>query len=225
MPRLTPADATLILDHVLGDRSVSANAAHALLSALPFPSDPTPRLRRGVLLRRLAADPVSADALDSFHLLASLPNPSPAMAAAHLAVAAFLVASAPDFDAAARALFARPDGRVRRAVGEGGSPALASDEAVAAADQFEAAVGNSFSQTVLKGLFGDRAAAEERVRELLVAEWAAIGPSRLEEAAERLVGEGAIETWRAADKAARAKYRVLGKCLFVALQLKFTVVV
>jgi telomeric repeat-binding factor 2 len=42
------------------------------------------------------------------------------------------------------------DGCVRRTVGEGGSPALASDEAVAAADQFEAAVGNSFSQTVLK---------------------------------------------------------------------------
>jgi hypothetical protein len=39
---------------------------------------------------------------------------------------------------------------VRHTVGEGGSPALATDEAVAAADQFEAAVGNSFSQTMLK---------------------------------------------------------------------------
>ena len=35
MPRLTPADATLILDYALGDPGV-----HALLAALPFPSDP-----------------------------------------------------------------------------------------------------------------------------------------------------------------------------------------
>jgi telomeric repeat-binding factor 2 len=64
-------------------------------------------------------------------------------------------------------------------------------------------------------LFGDRAAAEERVRELLVAEWAAIRPSRLEEAAVRLVGDEAIGTWRDADDAARAKYCILGKyCTF-----------
>ncbi|XP_062233464.1 uncharacterized protein LOC133930753 [Phragmites australis] len=210
MPPLAPADATLILDHVLGDPSVPDAAAHALLAALPFPSHPTPRLRRAVLLRRLASDPVSASALDSLHLLASLPStfPSPTTAAAHLAVAAFLAASAPDFDAAARALFARPDGRARCAV-DGGSLTLASDEAVAVADQFEAAVGNSFSQVVLRGLWGDRAAAEERVRGLLSAEWTAIGPSLLEEAAERIVGNGAVETWRAADEGTRAKYRVL----------------
>ncbi|XP_062228245.1 uncharacterized protein LOC133926355 isoform X2 [Phragmites australis] len=212
MPRLAPADATLILDHVLGDPSVPAAAAQALLAALPFPSHPTPRLRRAVLLRGLASDPVSASALDSLHLLASLPSPSPspspAAASAHLAVAAFLAASAPDFDAAARALFARPDGRARRGVG-GVSPAFGSDEAAAVADQFEAAVGNSFSQVVLRGLWGHRAAAEERVKGLLAAEWAAIGPSRLEAAAERIVGNGALETWRAADETTRAKYRVL----------------
>ncbi|CAN6221900.1 unnamed protein product [Urochloa humidicola] len=217
MPRLTPADATLILDHALGDPSVPAAAVHALLAALPFPSDPTPRLRRGVLLRRLAADPVSASALDTLHLLASLPSspsPSPSaspspIAAAHIAVAGYLAASAPDFDAAAAALFARPDGRARRAVEEGGSPALASDDAVAAVDQFEAAVGNAFSQAVLRGLWGDRAAAEERVRELLAAEWAVMGPSLLEVAAERIVGDGAVETWRGTDESARAKFRVL----------------
>lgn len=82
------------------------------------------------------------------------------------------------------------------------------------ADQFEAAVGNAFSQAVLRGLWGDRAAAEERVRELLVAEWAAIGPSRLEMAAEGIVGDGAVETWRAADEATRAKYRMLGEDSF-----------
>ncbi|CAN6208472.1 unnamed protein product, partial [Urochloa humidicola] len=216
MPRLTPADATLILDHALGDPSVPAAAAHALLAALPFPSDPTPRLRRGVLLRRLAADPVSASALDTLHLLASLPSsPSPTsaspIAAAHIAVAGYLAASAPDFDAAAAALFARPDGRARLAVEveEGGSSALASDDAVAAVDQFEAAVGNSFSQAVLRGLWGDRAAADERVRELLAAEWDAMGPSLLEVAAERIVGDGAVETWRGADEPTRAKFRVL----------------
>ncbi|EAY99915.1 hypothetical protein OsI_21915 [Oryza sativa Indica Group] len=132
-----------------------------------------------------------------------------AAAAAHLAVAAYLAVSAPDFDAAAGALFGRPGGRARRAVEEGGAAALASDEADAVADQFEAAVGNSFSQTVLRGLWGDRAAAEERVRELLAVEWAAIGQSRLEMAAERIVGDGAIETWRAADEVTRAKYRLL----------------
>ncbi|CAL5051420.1 unnamed protein product [Urochloa decumbens] len=217
MPQLTPADATLILDHALGDPTVPAAAAHALLAALPFPSDPTPRLRRAVLLRRLAADPVSASALDTLHLLASLPSPPslsaspPPIAAAHIAVAGYLAASAPDFDAAAAALFARPDGRARRAVEveEGGSSALASDEAVAAVDQFEAAVGNSFSQAVLRGLWGDRAAAEERVRELLAAEWAAMGPSLLEVAAERIVGDGAMETWRGADEPTRAKFHVL----------------
>ncbi|KAL6898033.1 hypothetical protein ACP4OV_006629 [Aristida adscensionis] len=216
MPRLTPADAALILDHVVGDPTVPAATALALLAALPFPSRPTPRLRRALLLRRLASEPVSAAALDSLHLLASLPcpspspSPAPAAAAAHVAVAAFLAASAPDFDAAARALFARPAGRARLAVDrEGGCPALASDEAVAVADQFEAAVGNAFSQVVLRGLWGDRAAAEERVRELLAEEWAAIGPSLLEEAAQRIVGEGAVQTWRAVDEATRAKYRVL----------------
>ncbi|KAL6606748.1 hypothetical protein ACP70R_042401 [Stipagrostis hirtigluma subsp. patula] len=220
MPRLTPADATLILDHVLGDPSVPAAAARALLAALPTPSRPTPRLRRAVLLRRLAEDPVSASSLDTLHLLASLPSssssscsssPSPTPAAkAHLAVAAFLAASAPDFDAAARALFACPGGRARRAVeGEGGCPALASAEFAAVAGQFEAAVGNAFAQAVLKGLYDDRATAEERVRELLSAEWTAIGPSLLEAAAERIVGEGAVEAWRAADEATRAKYRVL----------------
>uniref|UniRef100_A0A0E0L8L2 Uncharacterized protein n=1 Tax=Oryza punctata TaxID=4537 RepID=A0A0E0L8L2_ORYPU len=154
MPRLTPEDASLLLDHVVGDPSIPA-------------------------------------------------------AAAHLAVAAYLAVSAPDFDAAAGALFGRPGGRARRAVEEGGAAALVSDEADAVADQFEAAVGNSFSQTVLRGLWGDRAAAEERVRELLAAEWAAIGQSRLEMAAERIVGDGAIETWRAADEVTRAKYRLL----------------
>lgn len=211
MPRLTPEDASLILDHVLGDPSIPPAAAHALLAALPFPSHPTPRLRRAILLRRLADDPISGDALDSLHLLASLPSPSSALAPAHLAIAAFLAASAPDFDAAAQALFGRPDGRARRAVEEGGSPALACDESVAVANQFEAAIENSFSQTVLKGLFGDRAAVEERVRELLAAEWASIGPSRLEKAAERLVGDDALEAWRAIDEAARAKYCALGK--------------
>ncbi|XP_024311227.1 uncharacterized protein LOC100830298 isoform X2 [Brachypodium distachyon] len=209
MPRLTPADASLILDHVVGDPSTPAAAANALLAELPFPSRPTRRLLRSVLLRRLGSDPVSPAALDTLQLLASLPTPAPAIAAAHLAVAAFLAASAPDFDAAAGALFARPDGRARRAVDEGGDPALVSPEAVAVADQFEAAVGNAFSQSVLRGLWGGRAAAEERVRELLVAEWAAIGPSQLEVAAERIVGDGAVETWRAAEESIRAKYRML----------------
>ncbi|XP_006655850.2 uncharacterized protein LOC102721559 isoform X2 [Oryza brachyantha] len=209
MPRLTAEDASLVLDHVVGDPSVPAAAANAVLAALPFPSNPTPRLLRAVLLRRLAADPVSADALDSLQLLASLPSRASASAsAAHIAVAAHLAVSAPDFDAAAGALFARPGGRARRAV-EGGDAALVSDEAATVADQFEAAVGNSFSQAVLRGLWGDRAAAEERVRELLAAEWAAIGQSRLEEAAERIVGDGAIETWSAADEVTRAKYCVL----------------
>lgn len=227
MPPLTPADATLILDHALGDPSVPNAAAHALLAALPFPSDPTPRLRRAVLLRRLASDPVSTSTLDSLHLLASLPtSPSPSpIAAAHIAVAGYLAASAPDFDAAAVALFAQPNGRARRAVDEGGSCALASDEAVATVDQFEAAVGNSFSQVVLRGLWGDRAAAEERVRELLVAEWAAIGPSLLEVAAERIVGDGAVQTWRDADETTRAKFRLLGEHLFLAMQLIQTSIV
>jgi hypothetical protein len=108
MPRLMPEDASLLLDHVVGDPSVPAAAANAALAALPFPSRPTPRLLRASLLRRLAADPVSAAALDSLQLLASLPSsPSPAApaaaaaAAAHLAVAAYLAVSAPDFDAAA----------------------------------------------------------------------------------------------------------------------------
>ncbi|XP_066388916.1 uncharacterized protein [Miscanthus floridulus] len=208
MPPVTAAHATLILDHVLGDPSVPAAAAQALLAALPSPSNPTPRLRRAVLLRQLAADPVSASSLENLHLLASLPA-SPSAAAAHIAVAAFLAASAPDFDATARELFARPNGRVRRAVDEGGPPALTSDVVIATADQFEAAVGNSSSQTILRGLWGNRAAAEERVRDLLAAEWAAIGPSKLVTAAERIVGDGAVETWRAADEATRAKFRIL----------------
>uniref|UniRef100_A0A0E0DYY2 Uncharacterized protein n=1 Tax=Oryza meridionalis TaxID=40149 RepID=A0A0E0DYY2_9ORYZ len=49
--------------------------------------------------------------------------PTPAAAAAHLAV------STPDFDAAAGALFACLGGRARRAVEEGGAAALASDKA------------------------------------------------------------------------------------------------
>ncbi|KAF0901910.1 hypothetical protein E2562_011750 [Oryza meyeriana var. granulata] len=208
MPRLTPEDASLVLDHVVGDPSVPAAAANAVLAALPFPSDPTPRLLRAFLLRRLAADPVSASSLDSLQLLASLPSPATPAAAAHLAVAAYLTVSAPDFDAAAGALFARPGGRARRAV-EGGDSALVSDEAASVADQFEAAVGNSFSQAVLRGLWGDRASAEERVRELVAAEWAAIGQSRLEEAAERIVGDGAVESWSAADEVTRATYCVL----------------
>ena len=136
------------------------------------------------------------------------------IAAAHIAVAAFLAVSASDFDAAARALFARPNGHARRTVDEGGSPALAFDEVIATVDQFEAAVGNSSSQTILRGLWGNRAAAEERVRDLLAAEWAAIGPSKLVTAAERIVGDGAVETWRAADEATRAKFRILGKDFF-----------
>ncbi|KAM0858957.1 hypothetical protein ACQ4PT_047493 [Festuca glaucescens] len=210
MPPLTPADASLILDHVVGNPSIPAAAANALLAELPFPSRPTPRLLRSVLLRRLASDPVSAAALDSLQLLASLPSPASLVAAAHLAVAAFLAASAPDFDAAARALFVHPGGRARRAFDkEGGDPALVSPEAGIVADQFEAAVGNKFSQNVLRGLWGNRAAAEGRVRELLAAEWAAIGPSMLEVAAERIVGHGAVGTWGSADESIRAKYHML----------------
>nr|AGT15986.1 hypothetical protein SHCRBa_032_N13_F_190 [Saccharum hybrid cultivar R570] len=209
MPPVTAVHATLILDHVLGDPSVPAATAEALLAALPSPSNPTPRLRRAVLLRQLAADPVSASSLKIIHLLALLPvSPSAAaspIAAAHIAVAAYLAASAPDFDATARELFARPNGH---AVHEGGPPVLASDVVIATADQFEAAVGNS-SQTILRGLWGNQAAAEERVSELLTAEWAAIGSSKLVTAAERIVGDGAIETWRAADEATRAKFRIL----------------
>ena len=66
----------------------------------------------------------------------------------------------------------------------------------------------------VRGLWGDRAAAEERVRELLAAEWAVIGPSLLEVAAERIVGDGSIQTWRDAKEATRAKFRVLGEALF-----------
>ncbi|GJN29480.1 hypothetical protein PR202_gb17706 [Eleusine coracana subsp. coracana] len=151
MPLLTPADATLILDHVLGDPS-GPRAARRTRSSLRSPPPPT---------RPCAS-------------VARPPRPT----------------STPP----RRRYLARPDGRrARRAVEEGGSPALASDEALAVANQFEAAVGNSFSQAVLKGLFGDRAAAEERVKELLAAEWTSIGPSRLEEAAERLVGDEAGE--------------------------------
>ena len=213
MPPVTPGQATLILDHVLGDPSLPAAVAKALLAALPHPSDPTPRLCRAVVLRALAADPVSETSLQNLHFLASLTaSPSAAasrIATAHIAVAAFLAASAPDFDAAAMKLFERPSGRVRRAVDEGGP--LASDVAMATVDQFEAAVGNSSSQTILRGLWGNRAAAEDRVRDLVAAEWAAIGPSKLVTAAERIVGDGALETWRAADEVTRAKLRILGK--------------
>ncbi|KAG0543229.1 hypothetical protein BDA96_02G172100 [Sorghum bicolor] len=209
MPRVTPVGASLILEHVLADPSVPAAVVTKLLVALPFPSHPTPRLRRAVLLRRLAADPVSESSLDTLQLLAALPAPASPIAAAHIAVAAYLAVSASDFDDAAGALFARPNGRARLAVDEGGSPALASDEVMTTVDQFEAAVGNSFSQAVLRGLWGDRSATEERVRELLAAEWAAIGPSLLVQAAERIVGDGAVETWRAADEATRAKLRIL----------------
>uniref|UniRef100_A0A0E0C600 Uncharacterized protein n=1 Tax=Oryza meridionalis TaxID=40149 RepID=A0A0E0C600_9ORYZ len=73
MPRLTPEDASLLLDHVVGGPSIPAAVAYATLTALPFPSRPTPRL-----LCRLAADLVSPAALDSLQLLASLPSPSPA---------------------------------------------------------------------------------------------------------------------------------------------------
>ncbi|KAG8043085.1 hypothetical protein GUJ93_ZPchr0279g33333 [Zizania palustris] len=208
MPRLTSAEASLVLDHVVGDPSVPAAAANAVLAALPFPSNPTPRLLRAFLLRRVASDPVSAAALDALELLASLPSPASPVGAVHITVAAYLASSAPDFDAAAGALFARPDGRARRAV-ESGDTALASNEAAAVVDQFEAAVGNAFSQVVLRGLWGDRAVAEERVRDLLAAQWAAIGQSRLETAAERIVGDGAVETWSAADEVTRAKYCVL----------------
>jgi telomeric repeat-binding factor 2 len=118
------------------------------MSVLPGPSDLTLRLCRGVLLRHLAADLISADALNSFHLLASLPSLSPTLAAAHLAVTTFLTASTPDFDAAARVLFARPGSCVRYTIEEGGSPALASNwssnKAVAIVNQFEATIGNSF---------------------------------------------------------------------------------
>ncbi|CAM0913096.1 unnamed protein product [Alopecurus aequalis] len=210
MSRLTAADASLILDHVVGNPSISAASAQSLLAELPFPSNPTPRLVRSVILRRLASDPLSAAALDSLQFLASLPSPAPPIAAAHIAVAAFLAVSAPDYDAAARALFARPGGRARRAVdADGGDPALVSPEAAAIADQFENAVGNTFAQARLRGLFGDRAKAEGRVRDLLAAEWAAIGPSLLEVAGERIAGDGAVETWRKADEATRAKYRML----------------
>uniref|UniRef100_A0ACD5ZVJ8 Uncharacterized protein n=1 Tax=Avena sativa TaxID=4498 RepID=A0ACD5ZVJ8_AVESA len=210
MPRLTPADASLILDHVVGDSSTPTAVANKLLAELPFPSHPTPRLLRSILLRRLDSDPVSATALDLLQLLASLPSTMSPVAAAHLAVAAFLAASAADFDAAAQALFAHPSGRARCAVDEeGGYPALVSPEAIIVADQFEAAVGNVFSQDVLRRLWGNRAAAEGRVRELLAAEWTLIGPSMLEVAAERIVGDGAVETWRAAEEPIRAKYRVL----------------
>ncbi|XP_021303973.1 uncharacterized protein LOC8078023 [Sorghum bicolor] len=205
---VTAAEATLILDHVLGDPSFSASVAEALLAALPSlsPSHRTRRLCRAVLLRNLAADPVSESALETLHLLASLPASASHIAAAHIAVAAFLVVSAPDFDATVRELFPRPNDR---AVDEGGSTALASDVVIATADQFEAAVGNYSSQTILRGLWGNRAAAEERVRDLLAVEWAAIGPSKLVMAAERIVGDGAVETWRAADEATRAKLRIL----------------
>ncbi|AQK80831.1 terminal acidic SANT 1 [Zea mays] len=209
MPRLTPAHATLILDHVLGDPSIPTAVTIALIAGIPSPSDPTPRLRRGVLLRRLATDPVSESSLETLHLLASLPACASPIAAAHIAVAAFLAASAPDFDAVARALFARPDGRARQAVHGGSSPALASDDAIATVDQFEAAVGMSSSQTILRVLWGNRAAVEERVQELLAAEWAAIGPSRLEALAMRIVGDGAVDTWGAADEAMRANLRIL----------------
>ncbi|KAL5199604.1 hypothetical protein ABZP36_020807, partial [Zizania latifolia] len=76
---------------------------------------------------------------------------------------------------------------------------------------FEAAVGNAFLQVVLRGggLWGDRAAVEERVRELLAAEWATIEQSQLETTAERIVGDGAVETWSGADEVTRAKYCVL----------------
>jgi len=212
---VTAAEATLILDHVLGDPSFSASVAEALLAALPSlsPSHRTRRLCRAVLLRNLAADPVSESALETLHLLASLPASASHIAAAHIAVAAFLVVSAPDFDATVRELFPRPNDR---AVDEGGSTALASDVVIATADQFEAAVGNYSSQTILRGLWGNRAAAEERVRDLLAVEWAAIGPSKLVMAAERIVGDGAVETWRAADEATRAKLRILGEhfCFF-----------
>ncbi|KAK3118761.1 hypothetical protein QOZ80_9BG0706670 [Eleusine coracana subsp. coracana] len=61
------------------------------------PHHPTLHLHRGFLLRHIDADSVSSDALNSLQLLASLPSPSPALVT-HLTIAAFLMASAFDFE-------------------------------------------------------------------------------------------------------------------------------
>ncbi|GJN29481.1 hypothetical protein PR202_gb17707 [Eleusine coracana subsp. coracana] len=188
MPQLTPVDATLILDHVLGDPSVPAAAAHALLAALPSPSHPTLRLRRGFLLRRLAADPLSADALDSLQLLASLPSPSPAPWRRP-------TSPSPLSSRPLRPTSTPPRRRYLRAP-TAGRAALSRKEAPPRSPP-------------TRPLPSQTTATEERVKELLAAEWTSIGPSRLEEAAERLVGDEAVETWRAVDEATRAKYRLL----------------
>lgn len=49
----------------------------------------------------------------------------------------------------------------------------------------------------------------------IVNEWGTIGLLLLEAAAERIVGDGALETWGVADKATRVKLCMLGEDLFV----------
>ncbi|CAL5070985.1 unnamed protein product [Urochloa decumbens] len=199
--KLAPAVSALYLDHLFGDSAVPSFATSAILAAVPFPSHSTPRFHRARLLRRLASDPLSASALSSILLLASTPSAPTAAAQAHLAVAAYLAATGDDFDAVVGVVF---DPRV---AAEGALAACS--EAADVVGQFRAAVGTPSAQATLKSRWGNQSAAERRVRELIEAEWAAIGPSLLEQATQRIGGDAAPETWRAADEATRSMYQQL----------------
>jgi hypothetical protein len=54
------------------------------------------------------------------------------------------------------------------------------------------------------------AAAVADLKRLLDLEWANLPPSTLERAADRIAGDGAHQTWAAADHTKRAKLRLLG---------------
>ncbi|KAL6645337.1 hypothetical protein ACP70R_016945 [Stipagrostis hirtigluma subsp. patula] len=220
--RPAPAVCALLLDHIVGDRAVPDDVAFRLLAALrrspcdtlrpPVADDDvavallalaalpdslcdTLRFRRGVLLRHLEANPVSPSAVSTLNLLAgAFPEPvARAAAAAHLTVAGYLVASALDFDHAAQRLMGVFD----------------TQEAAAVADQFLAAIGDPTSQIGLRDRWGDRASAQEEVRQLIDAGWAMIGPSRLEQAEQLVGGDGATEAWRTADETSRVVYGLL----------------
>uniref|UniRef100_A0A0E0EL78 Cytochrome b5 heme-binding domain-containing protein n=1 Tax=Oryza meridionalis TaxID=40149 RepID=A0A0E0EL78_9ORYZ len=96
----------------------TTSAVRRALNSIPFlsPPHPSPPPRLPPLPPTRSLPPPSTPPR-----LAPLPFPSPAVpiltpavAAAHLTVAAYLAVSTPNFDAAAGALFAPPGGRVKR---------------------------------------------------------------------------------------------------------------
>ncbi|CAO2194326.1 unnamed protein product [Urochloa humidicola] len=116
--RLELAMYAIVLDHLLGDRTIPSIPIGSLLTAAPSPLHATARLRHAHILRDLSSsDSVSRAALTYLTYLASTPfAPTVAAAArAHLTVATYLAVHAVNFDVVIPDLFgakgAPPEGR------------------------------------------------------------------------------------------------------------------